>query len=181
MANYDHAYSSTFAFLILYRPKHAYTGWTWSDECMALFARYLFSFFFTVVYMPNAYNNIMYTSMTIHILSMNAHSCIPVNGWRDVGPTSSNTQSTLSCLHSDVTRAKSCSKRCESRLITTTILSIVPEISLGARTTWLSQCSHVGELLHISGQRNKRSRHGSVVLHSCHADANKQITESCRF
>ena len=48
-------------------------------------------------------------------------------------------------------------------------------------TRHVSVLSHVGALFHISGQRNKRSRHGSVVLHSSHAAANKQITGLCRF
>ena len=42
-------------------------------------------------------------------------------------------------------------------------------------------CIHVVVLFHMSGQRNNSSRHGSVVLHSCHTAANKKITASCRF
>ena len=38
----------------------------------------------------------------------------------------------------------------------------------------VSVCSRVVAMSHMSGQRNKRSRHGSVVLNSSHATANKQ-------
>ena len=118
---------------------------------------------------------------------MYVHHCIPVSGWRDVGPTSSNIQSTLSSigLHSDGTIAKSCSKRRESRLITTTVLSIVVTLygnqSRGP-TRHVSLCSRVVALSRINGRRNKRSIVTVLwfCMYSCHAAANKQITESCR-
>ena len=58
----------------------------------------------------------------------------------------------------------------------------VMETSLGGRhARHVPLCFRVVSLSHMSGQRNKRSRHGSVVPHSSHATSNKQITASCRF
>ena len=102
---------------------------------------------------------------------MNVHSCISVTGWPDVGPTSANTQSTLS---------GPCAQLRNDR----EILFEATRVTLDNNDRIVNSCRVTETSLrgvHDSGQRNKRSRHGSVVLHSCHAAAYKQITGSCRF
>ena len=85
-------------------------------------------------------------------------------------------------LHSDGTIAKCCSKRrvtLENNDRILNVCRITETILRGPHD--MCQCVVAFALSRISGHRNKRSRHGSVVLHSSHATANKQITESYRF